>query len=112
VVTPVNIEQYTYDAKGRITQIKSQTYTLTYNYDANGNLVLPNVVYDNKISFRRTNKLWMLLDRDYSENNPFTATTYNDKDLPTIIPNKYTSFMHRGLNLAAIDYSCNTKNSN
>lgn len=111
VSTPTNIEHYTYDSKGRIIQINySNIYsnnTLTYNYNANGNLVRSNVMYDDKINFRRTNKLFMFLDRDYSMNNPFIATSYNDKGLPLTIPNSPVDFLHRVLFLTSIDYSCN-----
>ncbi len=107
VFTPTNIEHYTYDSKGRISQISTSNLTVTYNYNANGNLVLPNVMYDDKINFRRTNKLWMFLDRDYSMNNMFIATSYNDKGLPLTIPNSYSNFLHRVLFLSSIEYSCN-----
>jgi hypothetical protein len=55
--------------------------TATYAYDAIGNRS-GSTVYDNKISFLRTSKVWMFLARDYSVNNPFTATSYNTIGLP------------------------------
>ncbi len=59
------------------------TYPQSYSYDANGNR--SGGSYDSKINFRRTNRIWMFLDRDYSINNSFLADTYNAIGLPTSI---------------------------
>ena len=81
---------YTYDTKRRISHehgdfyiVGHYAYTLDYdyNYDAAGNLIT-GAVYDNKLNLYRTNSVWMFLARDYSVNNPFTATQYNDHYLP------------------------------
>jgi hypothetical protein len=41
------------------------------------------VSYDNKINPRRTNKIWMFVDKDYSANNPIPGpTAYNELGLP------------------------------
>lgn len=54
-----------------------------YNYDSNGNLIIPGVEYDKKISILRTNKVWMLVHKDYSINNRLhPAITYNEFGLP------------------------------
>ncbi|WP_149695097.1 hypothetical protein [Chitinophaga sp. CF418] len=42
--------------------------------------------YDNKVNFLRTNKVWQLLTRDYSENNTRNAVTYNKYGLPLQFP--------------------------
>lgn len=57
--------------------------TTTYAYDSRGNLI-DGAAYDNKVNFHRTNLVWMFLDHNYSQNNPFTATTYNGAGLPLI----------------------------
>jgi|GEM_PF-473884 len=38
--------------------------------------------YDDKISIRRTNKMWMYIDKNYSINNSFSGATYNNYGLP------------------------------
>lgn len=54
-----------------------------YVYDSRGNLVRPGVSYDNKTNPRRTNKIWMFVDKDYSVNNPIPGpTAYNELGLP------------------------------
>ena len=54
-----------------------------YVYDVDGNLVRPGVTYDRKTNPRRTNKVWMFIDRDYSVNNPQPGPTrYNALGLP------------------------------
>jgi hypothetical protein len=52
-----------------------------YTYDVNGNLLTDNT-YDNKLNPRRTNRIWMFIDRNYSVNNPVAASTYNSSGLP------------------------------
>jgi hypothetical protein len=70
------------------------TQIYQFEYDGNGNLVTPGVVYDNKINFHRTNKIWMFLDRDYSINNPFAAETYNSNHLPVkLVTDKTSDFL-------------------
>jgi hypothetical protein len=57
--------------------------TTYYNYDRNGNLIIPGVEYDSKISILRTNKVWMLVHKDYSVNNRLHPDiTYNQFGLP------------------------------
>jgi len=62
-----------------------------YYYDNRGNLgyitqgsadTLRFPPYDNMINYRWTNKLWSFIDKNYSVNNPFTATSYNTYGLP------------------------------
>jgi hypothetical protein len=103
-VVPKLVEKYTYDAQGRIVQVNSTTF----NYDTRGNLIRPNVTYDDKKNFRSTNRIWQFISRDYSVNNNFVATSYNDKGLPTIIPKANTDFIRRIQLLSQIDYSCST----
>ncbi|RBL88420.1 hypothetical protein [Chitinophaga flava] len=106
------IHHFTYDYKNRINkEIAIQLYhhqpavktTREFYYNADGNLYkvhrteeeLPplcntNCVtasdeyfeYDNNINFHQLHPIWQFIDRDYSRNNPFKATTYNNFGLP------------------------------
>lgn len=79
----------------------SNTYHFAYKYDARGNLSyqarqyrgagsqwLPYndtfrlAPYDDKISIRQTNKMWMFIDKNYSINNSMSGATYNNYGLP------------------------------
>jgi hypothetical protein len=99
IPTPQNnyywVTTYTYDPKGRVIKTVEKhvkqtpeepdfaiTYEFSYNED--GNLVRPGYTYDNKLSFLRTNKIWMFLSRDYSVNNPIPASSYNSFGLPLV----------------------------
>jgi hypothetical protein len=109
-----------YDTKGRILTVQwdlengTISSVSTYNYDAKGNLA-GTYAYDDKMNFRRTNKIWMFLDRNYSVNNPVAAKyKYNGFGLPvqieclpelsldfTLSPSTPILFTH-----AVIQYSC------
>lgn len=63
-------------------------YTYKYAYDSAGNLKRQYrngdaVTYDNKVSYMRTNKIWMFLSNNYSKNNPDNAFGYTSFGLPT-----------------------------
>lgn len=82
------IVQYEYDHLGRIVHTSQDWFSSPgmpldsyYSYDANGNLVVPGVTYDNKTAIHRTNRVWMFIDRNYSRNNAY-ATTWNENGLP------------------------------
>lgn len=87
--TTVAIFRYEYDSKRRISKVSAfinnaPWYDNTYSYDANGNRT--GHAYDDKINYHRTNKIWMFIDREYSVNNPLTATyMYNNFGLPVRI---------------------------
>ncbi|HVS96838.1 MAG TPA: hypothetical protein VHE54_10140 [Puia sp.] len=76
--------QLTYDRLGRIIK-EVPAYglydSLVFSYDAAGNRT-DEGPFDDKVNFHRTNKIWMFIDRDYSINNPFIATSYNKAWLP------------------------------
>lgn len=82
--------QYEYDQYGRISRTIAKELLYeddipsirNYEYDTKGNLRMNGIVYDNKTSIQRTHPIWMFLDRNYSVNNGFTATVYNNKGLP------------------------------
>jgi hypothetical protein len=111
------VEYFEYDSEGRVSKVTS-VYTLpagtpttvnTYNYDVNGNLVVPGTVYDDKINYRRTNKIWKFVDRNYSKNNPLVATSYNPVGLPLQFssPGSYPHyFLHFPTNETRFFYTC------
>ena len=77
---------YTYDNKDRIIKDSTvypdlSTVVHTYAYDARGNRI--GSAYDNQLNVNLTNRIWMFLNRDYSENNPFRADSYNVSGLPS-----------------------------
>jgi hypothetical protein len=109
------VDRYTYDSYGRIVKAlqvynDGSTFPHAYSYDQNGNLTAPAGTYDNKTNFRRTNKIWMFLDRDYSVNNPFVANSYNHWGLPTdftLTPDHaqpFISFIGHGITVGFIHY--------
>lgn len=73
------------------------TTVFRYEYNQDGNLVNDSYNgYDGKMNPHRTNKVWMFIDRDYSLNNPITATAYNSSGLPlsiTLNTKTYDKFM-------------------
>lgn len=80
---------YEYDQYGRIVHTSQEWFDYPghpletyYSYDGKGNLVIPGVTYDDKVSIHRTNSIWMFIDRNYSLNNGY-ATAWNGNGLPT-----------------------------
>ncbi len=114
-VNGMYIDHLDYDSQNRIIKlnriVSGVDRSETYSYDVNGNLILPNVMYDNQKNYRRTNKVWMLIDRNFSKNNPFNAITYNDAGFPTTFsaPTSrgfHDIFMNREMPMLRMDYSC------
>lgn len=111
-----SISHYTLDSKDRIIKRTITGYpdmrvdSVTYTYGQDGNLIVPNVQYDNNISFLRTHEIWMLLSFDYSVNNPFIASEYNSKGLPTNFgpntPLYNYRFLYTSLKNMIVEYSC------
>lgn len=92
------VSRFSYDTKGRITTRTdsafgpgSSKYGTAYNfqYDANGNLVVPGVTYDSRQSLLHTNKIWMFVCNNFSMNNGFQASAYNKSDLPLSFTGTY-----------------------
>jgi hypothetical protein len=102
---PVGAVSYPeYDNQGRVIKEVFKIYesggyihptpivdSMDYKYDSAGNLKraispyagIPEYVqYDNKISYLRTNDIWMFISRNYSRNNPNRVTEYNEVNLP------------------------------
>ncbi len=102
---PIAFYFYEYDHKDRIINVRAINYPGTeseyesitsYQYDGNGNLIIPGTVYDNNVNMARTNSIWMFLRRDYSISNPYTAEKYNRFGFPILLnlPNSpYNNFL-------------------
>jgi hypothetical protein len=114
----LRINKYTYDAMGRISRIDTDallpapaySYSTNYNYDAAGNLIKPATIYDSKVNFHRTHKIWQLVDKDYSQNNPLTAVSYNP-DLPLSFRSGFAythNFLSFPINQSDFIYNCST----
>jgi hypothetical protein len=81
---------------------------VVYDYDVRGNLRNPfaqpdSLVYDDKVNFRRTNKVWMLINRNYSLNNPVGKLQYNEYGLPVVF-DIHEWFL--GVAIFGIEYNC------
>ncbi|MBW8684254.1 hypothetical protein [Chitinophaga rhizophila] len=121
---------FDYDHAGRLIGEKSfyednyAWYEKTYIYNSANNLAKQtyNLVnfgykdtiyyrlYDDKVNFLRTNKVWQLLTRNYSENNVKTASNYNKYGLPLRFPADNTElvvpFLDADLSDITITYKC------
>ena len=84
----IYVDIYHLDDKDRIIS-DNDTH---FQYDRNGNLVRSGVTYDNKVNLFRTNAVWLLINKDFSLNNPLNGipngppplliTGYNSERLP------------------------------
>jgi hypothetical protein len=93
--TPSRVTDYFYDSQNRIIKTIGKwasvpvADTTLYIYNAQGNKINSwnggILTYDNKINPHRLHPVWQFIDRDYSNNNPFIASTYNIYGLPTNI---------------------------
>jgi hypothetical protein len=119
---PVNwnsrqVTTYYYDSLGRI----SRTWTAfvespgdgfekVYDYDANGNLIRPGITYDNRNNIHNTNNWWRLIDKDYSRNNPYRASSYIGYLLPrdffSDLNTNYRYFLNLDMPHATFTYLC------
>jgi len=101
-----------YDNKGRIIREGQRSYIdnfasifwIDYLYGAQGNLMSPSAVYDDKVNLNRTNDIWQFLLRDYSMNNRFIAISYNTSGYPVDLPN--FGWVTGGFTDAQVGYSC------
>jgi hypothetical protein len=88
---------YEYDPFDRIKKVTitelsgPDVHTDSFAYNSAGNLTFYRQIqsdstlidsHDNRVSFVRTNKLWMFLSRNYSRNNLDKAEAYNSSGLP------------------------------
>lgn len=105
---------YEYDQQNRITKVITNYpfapypgNTQEYSYDQSGNRMAPGVAYNNSPNPLRTNSIWMFLSRDYSMDNPYPATSYNDNGMPTTIAVPLSKYLIVGsLVPHFIEYSC------
>jgi hypothetical protein len=118
------ISKLSYDTIGRIIKEDihvierfgspvSEFKTVSYQYNANGNLVSPLITaYDNKVNYLRVNPIWMFIHRNYSRNNPQGVTNYNSKGLPLGFSNKVFGFLGWS-EPSELTYACeeNSKNN-
>jgi hypothetical protein len=107
------VTTYDYDSKGRITHTSTLATWLPYppqeffyTYDSHGNLESPGVTYDDKINFRRTNRVWMFIDRNYSVNNSKPVIGYNDHGLPLKVGAGITGFVGFNGPWMELTYQC------
>ncbi len=103
----VKVSTLTLDGWGRV--VKDSYLGETYKYDTNGNLINPGVSYSNKTNIRQTNKAWMLIDRNYSINQPLgEAAQFNNNNLPVKFNSNFGLYVG-GYNYgssAIVTYSC------
>ena len=114
----VVLSTFEYDSKGRIVVENRRVIDadgspdswppvdpIIYQYDSNDNLVVDgDYAYDNKVNFRRTNKVWMFILRNYSQNNLQGAAAYNEQGFPIRFNDSYDHLFYTAL--TAIDYHC------
>lgn len=114
------VRLFEYDVKGRMIKMTNrylepypyEDWVATYSYDANGNLDRgPAVVYDNYRNPLSLHPFWQFLTRDYSVNNSYPATVYNQFRLPVQfdLPMQFPSRMYflmggRWLDDAKLEY--------
>jgi hypothetical protein len=81
------------DKEGRITKVTEYIVpdlpptTWDIKYNAQGNMLAPGAIYDNKLNINHTSKVWMFITRDFSVNNRLNADVY----LPPIKINSYNA---------------------
>ncbi len=111
------VTDYYYDSLGRIKQtdfmwagVPGSGWITNYDYDANGNLIRSGITYDNRNNIHNVNNWFRFISRDYSKNNPYTASSYTGYWLPRnifsdgITNNRY--FLNIELPNARIRYIC------
>ena len=103
---------FQYDNKGRIIHEK-RTYPdgsffgESFQYNSDGNRV--GAQYGQNVSIRRTNKIWMFLDRNYSINDRLGSSNHNASYMPTSITlgsEDFDIFLQCYFGKATIDYLC------
>ena len=103
---------YKYDDKGNLAYTARQYRAMRSWGEAVYNDTFRVGSYDTKIHLRRTNKMWMFIDRNYSVNNPFTAASYNSYGLPLMFDGR--QYLQGLITLVpfisgntAVTYNCN-----
>lgn len=106
---------FVYDSRNRIIKqtnnyADGSTYAEEYQYDENGNKA--GGTYGHEVSFRRSNRIWMFLDRDYSVNDRTVSSDFNAFHLPGKVDLGSTSadvFLGNYFNQATINYLCDAR---
>ena len=110
-----NIE---YDANGRVIKESVHIFELDhlpvdqdggaylYAYDDFGNLDGETFVYDKKVNFLRTNKIWMFTQRNYSMNNRSGVASYNESGLPLTFEDGKRPVFLIAFGISSIEYEC------
>lgn len=82
---------------------------IDYEYDNRGNLVVYGATYDDKINYRRTDKVLMFIERDYSVNNIKPVGSYNQHYLPVKSAGTAPTHIFPDLQTDKLDieYKCN-----
>jgi len=84
---PVKYTQLSNNGSGPLSSSEVQ-------YDANGNLVSPGTIYDDKINIYQTNPVWQFVFGNYSRNNPYiparngfppSIPSYDQYGLPLVL---------------------------
>ena len=113
----IQVTTYYYDSLGRISRTWTAAVEPTgygfekiFNYDANGNLIRPGIIYDNRNNIHNTNNWWRLIDKDYSRNNPYRASSYIGYLLPrdfySDLYTNYRYFLGMDMPFATFTYQC------
>lgn len=86
----IRVSMLMLDNMGRVIKETNNDGDFIFTYDGSGNLIKPGVTYTNKKNIRQTNKTWMLIDRNYSINQPNgDAVQYNSNKLPVKFNDNY-----------------------
>ncbi len=122
------VKTITQDAQGRTVKLVIWTPfsqdTTYYRYNAQGNLIVPGVTYDNKVNWYQLSDTWQLIFGDYSVDNayipatdlyPASISAYNQYGLPLTFNQRTGSVSDLGANLMVfyytsmdVSYSCDT----
>jgi hypothetical protein len=110
-------EELSFDANGRLASVEGKydtsywdnedsprEYTVEYKYDARGNLLREGLEYDSSRSPLTTNKIWMLVQRNYSVNNANHAIAVNDQRLA--VKFDFGQFIDYGDSTMTVTYEC------
>ncbi|WP_153800213.1 hypothetical protein [Foetidibacter luteolus] len=110
-IPPVTHYTYSYDGQGNLTSIANDVY---------GEQLIPHP-YNNRVNILRTNKIWMFINKNYSQNGVAAAPEYdvqgdsnfNCYGLPqTISPVNFEQFIFSyGSATGSIEYMCNCNDS-
>lgn len=109
----IEVRKCELDAYGRIIRVSlaDGTVLYTFEYDNRGNRIIPgtgmtSAAYTDKINIHQTNKVWMLIDYNYSVNQlGWEVAKFNKNDLPEVFNDNIALFdaIYRK---CVVSYSC------